>query len=65
MTRARPYKHNDNAHVEQKNGAIVRREAFRYRYETAERSFTGSRRRITAAADNANSANSHQSSSRP
>ena len=34
MTRARPYKHNDNAHVEQKNGAIVRREAFRYRYET-------------------------------
>lgn len=36
MTRARPYKHNDNAHVEQKNGAIVRREAFRYRYETAE-----------------------------
>lgn len=35
MTRARPYKHNDNAHVEQKNGAIVRREAFRYRYETA------------------------------
>ena len=36
MTRARPYKHNDNAHVEQKNGAVVRREAFRYRYETAE-----------------------------
>lgn len=36
MTRARPYKSNDNAHVEQKNGAVVRREAFRYRYETAE-----------------------------
>ncbi|MGK2964818.1 MAG: integrase catalytic domain-containing protein [Tepidiformaceae bacterium] len=36
MTRARPYKHNDNAHVEHKNGAVVRREAFRYRYETAE-----------------------------
>ena len=36
MTRARPYKHNDNAHVEQKNGAVVRREAFRYRYETPE-----------------------------
>lgn len=35
MTRARPYKSNDNAHVEQKNGAVVRREAFRYRYETA------------------------------
>ena len=36
MTRARPSKHNDNAHVEQKNGAIVRREAFRFRYETPE-----------------------------
>jgi transposase InsO family protein len=34
VTRARPYRHNDNAHVEQKNGAIVRRSAFRYRYET-------------------------------
>jgi transposase InsO family protein len=34
MTRARPYRHNDNAHVEQKNGAVVRRNAFRYRYET-------------------------------
>ena len=34
MTRARPYKSNDNAHVEQKNGAVVRREAFRYRYGT-------------------------------
>ena len=31
----------------------------------AARSFTGSRRRITVAADNADSANSHQSSSRP
>jgi hypothetical protein len=36
VTRARPYRHNDNAHVEQKNGAIVRRSAFRYRYETPE-----------------------------
>ncbi|MES2094576.1 MAG: DDE-type integrase/transposase/recombinase [Actinomycetota bacterium] len=34
MTRARLYKSNDNAHVEQKNGAVVRRHAFRYRYET-------------------------------
>lgn len=37
MTRSRPYHSNDNAHVEQKNGDIVRRYAFRYRYngETA------------------------------
>lgn len=34
VTRARPYKHNDNAHVEQRNGDWVRRHAFRYRYET-------------------------------
>ena len=34
VTRSRPYKHNDNAHVEQRNGDWVRRHAFRYRYET-------------------------------
>lgn len=33
LTRARAYKHNDNAHVEQRNGDWVRRHAFRYRYE--------------------------------
>lgn len=33
MTRSRPYHSNDNAHVEQKNGDIVRRYAFRNRYE--------------------------------
>ena len=33
MTRSRPYHSNDNAHVEQRNGDIVRRHAFRYRYE--------------------------------
>lgn len=32
MTRSRPYHSNDNAHVEQKNGDVVRRYAFRYRY---------------------------------
>ena len=35
FTRARPYKSNDNAHVEQKNGDIVRRHAFHNRYDTA------------------------------
>ena len=35
MTRARPHTSNDNAHVEQKNGDIVRKSAFRYRYDTA------------------------------
>jgi hypothetical protein len=35
FTRARPYKSNDNAHVEQKNGDIVRGHAFHYRYDTA------------------------------
>ena len=30
------YTSNDNAHVEQKNGDIVRRSAFRYRYDTPE-----------------------------
>jgi len=34
VTRGRPYKHNDNAHVEQRNGDWVRKHAFRYRYET-------------------------------
>lgn len=34
LTRGRPYKHNDNAHVEQRNGDWVRRHAFRYRYES-------------------------------
>jgi hypothetical protein len=33
MTRSRPYHSNDNAHVEQKNYDIVRKNAFRYRYE--------------------------------
>lgn len=34
LTRGRPYHHNDNAHVEQRNGDWVRKHAFRYRYET-------------------------------
>lgn len=34
VTRGRPYQHNDNAHVEQRNGDWVRRHTFRYRYET-------------------------------
>jgi len=33
ITRSRAYQHNDNAHVEQRNGAWVRKHAFRYRYE--------------------------------
>ena len=36
MTRSRPYHSNDNAHVEQKNGDIVRKNAFRNRYEGEE-----------------------------
>lgn len=36
MTRSRPYHSNDNAHVEQKNHDIVRKNAFRYRYEGEE-----------------------------
>jgi hypothetical protein len=32
MTRSRPYHSNDNAHIEQKNFDIVRKNAFRYRY---------------------------------
>jgi hypothetical protein len=35
FTRSRPYTSNDNAHVEQKNGDVVRRHAFHYRYDTA------------------------------
>ena len=34
LTRSRPYKHNDNANIEQRNGDWVRKHAFRYRYET-------------------------------
>ena len=36
MTRSRPYQSNDNAHVEQKNGEVVRKNAFRYRYNGQE-----------------------------
>ena len=35
MTRSRPHHSNDNPFVEQKNGAVVRRSAFNYRYDTA------------------------------
>ena len=35
MTRARPHTSNDNAHIEQKNGDIVHKSAFRCRYDTA------------------------------
>lgn len=34
MTRSRPHHSNDNPFVEQKNGDIVRRSAFNYRYDT-------------------------------
>lgn len=34
MTRGRPHRSNDNAHVEQRNGDWVRRHGFRYRYDT-------------------------------
>lgn len=34
FTRSRPHTSNDNAHVEQKNGDIVRKNAYRYRYDT-------------------------------
>lgn len=36
MTRARAHTSNDNAHVEQKNGDVVPKSAFRYRYDTPE-----------------------------
>ena len=34
MSRSRPHHSNDNPFVEQKNGAVVRRSAFNYRYDT-------------------------------
>lgn len=34
LTRSRPYTSNDNAHIEQKNGDLVRRNVFHYRYDT-------------------------------
>ena len=36
FTRARPYKKNDQAHVESKNNHVVRRYGFYYRYDTQE-----------------------------
>lgn len=36
FTRARPYRKNDQAHVESKNNHIVRRYAFYFRYDTQE-----------------------------
>ncbi len=36
FTRARPYKKNDQAHVEAKNNHVVRRFGFYYRYDTRE-----------------------------
>lgn len=33
MTRSRPYHSNDNAHIEQRNYSVVRKHAFRFRYE--------------------------------
>lgn len=36
FTRARPYKKNDQAHVESKNNHVVRKYGFYYRYDTAE-----------------------------
>lgn len=36
MSRSRPYKKNDNAHMEQRNGGWVRQNALRYRHETDE-----------------------------
>jgi hypothetical protein len=35
FTRSRPYKSNDDAHVEQKNGDVIRRHVFHYRYDTS------------------------------
>jgi hypothetical protein len=34
VTRSRSYRKNDNAHIEQKNGAVIRKYAFHYRYDT-------------------------------
>ncbi len=57
MTRPRAHTCNDNAHVEQKNGDIVRRSAFRYRgcascggWSTCARTCSCPRRRPTAGA---------------
>ncbi len=36
LTRSRPYRKNDSAHVEQKNGAVVRRLTGHARYSTSE-----------------------------
>ena len=36
FTRARPYKKNDQAHVESKNNHVVRRFGFHFRYDTEE-----------------------------
>ena len=36
FTRARPYRKNDQAHVESKNNHVVRRYGFYYRYDTTE-----------------------------
>jgi hypothetical protein len=36
FTRARPYRKNDQAHVESKNNHVVRRYGFYYRYDTAQ-----------------------------
>jgi hypothetical protein len=36
FTRARPYKKNDQAHVESKNNHVVRRYGYHYRYDTQE-----------------------------
>jgi len=36
FTRARPYKKNDQAHVESKNNHVVRRYGYHYRYDTEE-----------------------------
>jgi hypothetical protein len=36
LTRSRPYRKNDNAHVEQKNNDIVRRNVVYYRYDNKE-----------------------------
>jgi len=34
FTRSRPYRKNDNAHIENKNGSVIRKYAFYYRYDT-------------------------------
>lgn len=39
LTRDRPYKHNDNAHVDQRNRDWAHKQAFSFRYETSEELF--------------------------